>query len=234
MGMGKVRQIEDKRSRVKRFYQHIKGWYPAHKDDVNNLQGLILIFVTTVLILTTLKSVAVTKDISNIEVYLASERAKDQLREKISLANDLLIELQRNKEMLTYTYSWEQMEPLKNKTETKPDGLKDDKIWQAKEMLDFGSDKFRSQINDYIDGIHRLKDDLSEIELAERQDDYNIKRERIDDFIKYSESFLSGRVNSANLNDMISETTQYINETEEQFRVIDSEMNEKIKELSSG
>ena len=204
--------------------------FVKHKEAINALATTVLIFVSIGLILVTIYSAIVASNLGKIEIYLATQKEKQETKEQIILAEDLLLETLYNKATTLNLITF--LKEHKNKTEVTVDLLKTTRIQQAKEMIGFGLPKIRLKLDSYLDVVSALKDDLEEIRKATRNRDDKTRRERFDSALSNSNLLINGTYRMFNMDEFIKDLNDYIEERSAYYQQIDKKTEELLQEFS--
>lgn len=201
---------------IKELYQNSRKWienkwesFIKHRDTINTISTIALIIISILLIIVTVKSYTISKDISDTQVYLSIEREKHNTLIEITLAEDLLQEVKWNKDELLLIIST--LDEMKENNQFRLDYIRTEKIKRSIEMIGFGSKDMRSKFENYLTIMDLVKDDLKAIHIHIKARD-NIKIERIDQTLKFSRSIIDGKFENVNIDEFIEDIEDYITE----------------------
>lgn len=217
---------------IKKLYDDSKKWiedkwgsFIKNRDTINTISTIALIIVSVLLIIVTAKSYTISKDISDIQVYLAVEREKHDTLIEITLAEDLLQEVKWNKDELLLIIST--LDDMKENNQARPDYIRTEKIQRSIEMVGFGSKDMRNKFENYLTIMDLVKDDLKEIQSHSKARD-NIKVERINHTLKFSKSIVDSKFENVNIDEFIKNIEDYILERIEHYSNLDIKLENLI------
>lgn len=147
--------------KIKKFWRE---YYLPHKDEINSVCTIILTGLTLILIFATYSSVKATNRIGDIEMLLAKEREKQDIRENIAIANNLIIELRFNEDDLMQRILT--LYEIKDTEKSRIDKLETTRLYQAKDKVDFGTPELRVYLKSYQLKIIYIKNSLESIKYS--------------------------------------------------------------------
>jgi len=197
------------------------------KDNIIN----ILLFIATIILIwstlslndttgklnnETRELVNTTANLNNLESNLFLERQKIEVISQITLAEDLLLETEKNRNEFNKSIST--LPSKKNNTEFPVDYFETTKIEQARNTNGFGSKTMREKFMQYSNAVDLTKFLYSKISL---QDQY--KGEYIDDALHIAEGITrkNGNYDGVNIDEFISDINDYIKERNDYLAQID-------------
>lgn len=202
-----------------------------YNQVINAYVTMALVLVSVLLVIVTINSANISKQLGEIETYLAADKAKQEILAQKTLAENLLLETIKNKqEFIDYIVG---LERGKNTTEYRMDYLNILRIQQARDMISFGSPSIRLKLDNYLEAVNSIKDDLEQIRLEASTNQYKVKKERIDRAIAISKSLIDGSYRNVKIDEFIKDIQDYIKDRDKAYNEIDKQMKESLLKLFS-
>ena len=163
----------------------IRGWnwfnprFKRHKDFISAVLVFLLIIVTTVQIITTSSSIKATESIRDVEVYLQNAKRKQEIKERIDMADNLINEMEYNrKKMIEISSS---VEELKKQNKSSFIGnLYIRRLEQVRDSISFGTQKIRTDLELYYNQMMLINIHLEEIRKSTAKQDREVRMERLE------------------------------------------------------
>ncbi|MFZ3058428.1 MAG: hypothetical protein WA102_01705 [Candidatus Methanoperedens sp.] len=202
----------------------LKDSFIRNRDTINTISTVALVIVSILLIMVTIESYRISKEISNTQVYFALENEKQNTLVEITLAEDLLQEVKWNKEELLIIIR--DYDGMKTNNIFRPDYIRTTKIQRATEMVGFGSKEMRAKFENYLTILNIVKDDSKAIQIN-YEPNSEIKIERIDHTLKFSSAIVYNKFENVNIDEFTKDIQGYIEERNTYY----DELNKKLETM---
>lgn len=202
-------------------------------EIINNKKEIILATLTFILIIVTIFQIISTNSIRNVESFLAKERLKEDLKTRISLAEEAIQELSENNNAYNDTLVILQTErenimlPLHD--------FSSSKLEQANEIIGFGDKETRMQIKRHITEIKKLRLYIEQIKSPQYPDED--KNKFVNATIIQLDVLYRGGYNPSHdeiisTSDLIKKIDNYKNTLETELSTLDKQMISEIDKLN--